>query len=317
MNELRGERYDGDEPDPAADTPEAGELRSSLEAPDSETFREDEEPLTRGEYADMMREEPAADEQEDPVDDDDGPEDPGEPDGVQDEAAISEVPEPRTRQEIAEESGPPGGETEAHPDDHGPDVDVDGVLAEQDRQPEPRTRQEAADDTPPDRPDPAATDEPTPEERQRLHEAYQDYLKEYGPESGSGWEQGANRVGDKPDRSPGDTSDLPPTGEQLLHMEDPDASRLEKLGNKIYEEFDDITDTAEKTADRVQQLLDRPSPTGHPEVQVPTRPYIAPTLEQHATPDAGSIAELGIVLGVVGSRAYQALRDKVTQRRRK
>jgi hypothetical protein len=75
-------------------------------------------------------------------------------------------------------------------------------------------------------------DEPAAEGQERLHQLYQDYLKEQR----SGRDQGMNVVGDKPSRSPGDTSNLPPTGEKLLETEDDSASHLEKLRQKIYEE---------------------------------------------------------------------------------
>jgi hypothetical protein len=41
---------------------------------------------------------------------------------------------------------------------------------------------------------------------------------------------GENAVGQKPDRSPGDTSDLPSSGEQLLDMEDDKLSRSRPPG---------------------------------------------------------------------------------------
>lgn len=128
----------------------------------------------------------------------------------------------------------------------------------------------------------------------------------------AGWEQGVNVVGDRPDRSPGDTSDLPPTGDELVHMEPEDVSRLEKLARKTFEDFDDITDIAAKASNRAEQLLPRP-PGGQAEAPVPSHPYFSPTAPQHAGVDAGSIADLTLVLGVIGFKTGQVVRHKVTE----
>lgn len=81
-----------------------------------------------------------------------------------------------------------------------------------------------------------------------------------GPER----DRGTNVVGDKPDKSPGDTSDLPPTGADLLEMEGKDESRADKFRNKFYGELEDVIDSTKDQVETVKDLLEGPSPTGHP-----------------------------------------------------
>jgi hypothetical protein len=312
MSELRGGRYDGDEPDPAADTPEADELRSSLDTPDSQTLREDEKPLTRGEYADEMHEYAAVEEHDS--------DDRGEPEEPADELAEpAEIPEPRTRQEVADESEEADDwNADARAENQDSGTDLDAVVPEEDRLPEPRTRQETADETQsyaeaissyPEQPhegstDRVATEEPTLEERERLHEAYQDYLKEYGQEPGSGWQQGRNTVGDKPDRSPGDTSDLPPTGTELLDMDSDDLSRFEKLRKETYKETDDIFDVTEKDGGTLKDLFDRPPTVSHTEI-----PSGHAVIDQAPTSgiDGGHLVTAGLVVGIIGLETARAI----------
>lgn len=125
-----------------------------------------------------------------------------------------------------------------------------------------------------------------------------------------GRDRGINVIGDKPDRSPGDTSDLPPSGADLLEIEDEDESRADKFRGELYREFEDVTDSAKDQAETVQDLLVRPPPAGHPEVAVNSGPAFGPEIPQHATPDAGSITELGLVLGVIGFQAGRWIHHK-------
>jgi hypothetical protein len=150
----------------------------------------------------------------------------------------------------------------------------------------------------------SSPDEPSAEERARLHQMYQDYRKEYG----SGWEQGTNVVGDKPSRSPGDTSDLPPTGEELVEMEDDSGSNLEKLRRKIYERVDDISDGSEEYGGTLGQLLERPPTETH--TLVPTTPHDMPNHQEHGV-DGGHLATAGLVVGVLGFELFRAINNRV------
>jgi hypothetical protein len=125
-----------------------------------------------------------------------------------------------------------------------------------------------------------------------------------------GRDRGINVVGDKSDKSPGDTSDLPPTGADLLEMEDKDESRADKFRKKLYGEFDDVIDSEKNGVETVMDLTERP-PTGHPEVQVNSGPVFGPEIPQHATVDPSSVTELAMVLGVISFQAGRLIHHKI------
>jgi hypothetical protein len=214
------------------------------------------------------------------------------------------------------------------------DAAIEAILHEGDHLPDPRTRQQAAQEdaasssdvmggdstatvgeqalSSPDPPKTAGTaiaaadaqhqgateDWPTPEERAQLHEKYLDWSKEQS-EQPDGWEQGANVVGDKPDKSPGDISDLPPTGEQLLDLEDGKRSRLDGLrrGLERDEVLDGLHGEAEQDATTVQSILAARPPEGHPVQVVPDTPQLMPVTP--AGIDAGMMASSGLMVGVM------------------
>lgn len=99
---------------------------------------------------------------------------------------------------------------------------------------------------------------PTQADRDRGHALYQEFLND----ARTGRDQGTDVVGDKPDRSPGDTSDLPPAGRKLLTMENDDASRSEKLRRNLFEFADNVQDVTDAGIQTVQDIMSRPSPTG-------------------------------------------------------
>jgi hypothetical protein len=150
---------------------------------------------------------------------------------------------------------------------------------------------------------------PTRQDRDHGRELYQEYLKDML----SGRERGSNVVGEKPDRSPGDTSDLPPDGEELLRMEDDDASLSEKVRDLVDHELEDIDDAVKETASDIHDLFLHPPP-GHPEVAVPVGPEISPPAVQHGTLDPAGIAEIVLVGGVLGTAAGHWLWTKVLNR---
>ena len=157
-----------------------------------------------------------------------------------------------------------------------------------------------------------SADWPSQADRDRWHAMYQDYLKD----ATTGRDQSVAVVGDKPDRSAGVTSGLPPTGEQLLHMEKDGASRPEKLRSKFLEEIGDATDSAKSVAQTTQDVLERPAPVGLPEIRVPAGPYVAPEVPLHTTISAGSVAELAVVLGVIVMQAGNRIAHRLAEGRR-
>jgi len=209
--------------------------------------------------------------------------------------------------------------------DQNSSADLDAIIAEEDKLPEPRTRQEVAEqEQSGDDPLIRTSDEtshradgerdagrqedadrwPTPEERAHLHETYLDWRQEVS----AGREQGMNVVGDKPDRSPDDRSDLPPTGEELVNMESDSMSRFDRLRNHIYKQADDITDVAEKTGNRALELWERPPtethteiPSGRPEITNPAPPAL----------DGGQFVLASLTVGMLGYELLRAVKNRV------
>jgi hypothetical protein len=145
------------------------------------------------------------------------------------------------------------------------------------------------------------------------------YREEFGPlaaahKPASGWDRGANVVGGKPDRSPGDTSDLPPTGEELVETADKEASRPEKLRNQFFKRLEDVDDSINDVAPEAQQILEQQRPTGHPAVVADVHSHWVPESVPDATPSVGSIAEVVLVLGVLADRAIHWSTRKVADK---
>jgi hypothetical protein len=141
------------------------------------------------------------------------------------------------------------------------------------------------------------------------------YAQEFGARADaanatSGRERGTNVIGDKPDKSPGDTSDLPPSGGELVETADEDAPHTEKFRHQLYEAMEDIDDTLTDAAPTAQQILDQPPPTGHPGVMVDV-PHLGPEFTPIATPSVVGMVELALVAGVIVERAVHWGRDKM------
>jgi hypothetical protein len=125
----------------------------------------------------------------------------------------------------------------------------------------------------------------------------------------SGRDQGRNVIGDKPDLSPGDTSDLSPTGEHLAEMENGKHSRLDMLRRRLESEevLDDLHDAAEDQANTWQEILAARHPQGHAGQITPDSPQITTSAADHAT--AGDIAGAGLMVGIVLFEAGRRLHD--------
>src|SRR5262249_11286928 len=112
-----------------------------------------------------------------------------------------------------------------------------------------------------------------------------------------------------PEKSPGDTSDLPPTGEQLLDMESGKRSRFEALRHEAEKEenLDGLHSEIEQDANTVQRWLEPHRPAGHPEQPVMMSTQAMP---DHMV-DAGSLATVGLVLGVMAVEAGRWIHGKL------
>ena len=174
------------------------------------------------------------------------------------------------------EAGPPvraepGRRTEpAHPGDAARSEHADHDRQRDNRQQQVPDRRESATAT--------ATWPPPQADIDRARALYRDDFGRpgTGDNGHGGRDRGDNVVGGKPAKSPGDTSDLPPAGQDLLEPEGKDEPRLEKLGNKLFREFGDVDDAVKEQTQTVQDLMVRSPPAGHAEVQVPFRAAVRP-----------------------------------------
>lgn len=158
---------------------------------------------------------------------------------------------------------------------------------------------------------------PPQADRDRARALYEEDFggKDKAADPSEGRDRGINVVGDKPRASPGDTSELPPTGKELAEPDEKDATRAEKRRNLFDRDFGDIDDSVKNMVTTVQQIMDQPPPSGHPGVVVDTQPQWGPESVPNAAPDIGNIAELGLVLGVLSSRTFGYVRHKVAEMR--
>jgi hypothetical protein len=252
-----------------------------------------------------------------------GPDERGSPasDTRDNDAAGDERAEPRGRETYADdmradppdadrESVPAGGEGAGAPDDA-----AEGTHGEAGMEPAvPRSRDEYAEVVRDGSLNGSAADQPSretgtgwpadPSDDRGMLTHYHSEFKDQPVDlytDGSRWAagervDGENVVGEKPDKSPGDTSDLPPTGEQLISMESDKASRAERMRQEGYREAGDVLDVTSKWTDVAHGLLARDRPSGHAEIS--TRPEISAVPHQGINPgDAASALVLFTALG--------------------
>jgi hypothetical protein len=99
-------------------------------------------------------------------------------------------------------------------------------------------------------------------------------------------------------------------------MEDDKKPRSEKIRDKFFGELGDLTDATKEEAGTLRNLMERPPPTGHPEVAVNAGPMIGPEVQQHVPVDVGSMVELVMCLGVIGVQFGRWVHHKAEARRR-
>jgi hypothetical protein len=142
------------------------------------------------------------------------------------------------------------------------------------------------------------------------------YAEDFGPgHPAAGRDRGVSIVGDNPVRSPGDTSDLPPSGEQLLRMEDKDAPRREKIRSAVDRDFGDFDDAVNYFATSTQEILEQPPPAGHPGVVADTHAHWAPESASNATPGLVNVPELILVAAVLTDHAIHWIGHKVSEKK--
>jgi hypothetical protein len=308
MSDIDGSPYD-DSSGEIADT-DYGDTRTRLAA----TELADEppaEPLDRDEYADYVRQEPAADIGYDTSDDYDT----ASPDGFGWSDPADRV-QGMTREEYADSTreGPA-----AEPADYDPDDghDAGDIGQPGDAQPESAwsdpaedalglTRAEYADHV---RQEPAALDD----------DASPQVLPDRGvPENDNPYLRLTIVQATPADRTLGDTTPtgigLKPTGEQLSRMEDDSRSPLEKLRSQIYDRADDISDSADEYGGTLGKLFEHPPTETHTEV--PSTPHDAPSHQEQGV-DGGHLATAGLVVGILGFELFRAIKNKTEAWRRR
>jgi hypothetical protein len=117
---------------------------------------------------------------------------------------------------------------------------------------------------------------------------------------------GENVVGHKPAASPADTSGLPPPGDELPSIEDSKLSRFEAFRRETEKEenLDGLHSEIENDASTIQKWLQGRPPAGRADQPVPASPHISP-VAGHYEVDAGSVAAMGLMLGVLSAEAVR------------
>jgi hypothetical protein len=287
MNELygRGMEGGGDGRDSAADvTSETDRSLRPVDENGHENWGEDAEQLTRGEYADLMRQGPAAERTGTATATDENHE---QDDAVhlqaiaEDDRARDGLPEPRTRQEVADEAR--SGADPFTADESGAQV-ADPPVGLPDKE---------AEHTGVDQ-----------RERHDQDGSVEEYARVIVVKTGPA------------DRTLGDVTPsgigLKPSGEQLVEMEDDSKSRLEKLRSAIYERSDDITDAGKEYGGTLAELFERPPSDTHAEV-----PGKLPEIPHHPVQaiDGGQVATAAFVVGVLGFELFRRIKNMTETRR--
>lgn len=280
-----------------------------------ESWAEDAEPLTRGEYADQVRQQLAAREHDSVTGPSQGLEQSNGRADAEDGQEQEDLPEPRTRQEVGGEARSPDA---IHGRDHADNVDagLDTSSAAEVQLPESRTRQEVAEEarsgvgpltsdatTLPDHPAKSTAENPPSELEQH---APCGQVQGDDPPSGFTVVQA-----DAADRTLGDTTPtgigLKPTGDQLMKMENEEASKPEQLRRKFLEGIDDLNDSARENASLGHDLLTRHHPpAGHAVTEVPH-----PLPEMSDGGLAPDITSAGLVTGILLVEATRLARGPI------
>ena len=226
-------------------------------------------------------------------------------------ADVQDLAEPRDREayarDIRAESASPIPDTAPPPGDRATPADGSGPAAESSPVGQPRGELpvRGEPDQPQSRPgegDTARYEDsndagwPSQADRDRWHTMYEEFLDS----NRTGRDQGVNVVGEQPDRSPGDRTGLPPTGQELLEIE-PAESRAAAFRREFYkpESIDDIHGTIESDANTVQQFFERPPTGSHADV-----PASAPQIAQHS-PDSATASDLTMAALTAGILVFE------------
>jgi hypothetical protein len=282
-----------DEPGPGQGTDATSQPGDTGNEPRRDDPAEQAQGMTRSEYADYMQQGTAAG--------DDGPGSPGTEDHDPSGEPGTSHPPGDTEASRVQDPGEVERTVPSHKD--GPHQPPPGQDAYERAAPS----RESEDSWPPPRGD-----------QDRARKLYSEYVADMAEaDSKGGRDQGASAIGPKPDRSPGDISDLPPPGDKLAEMESSKKSRFEGLLQEAEKEenLDDLHDAIEEDANTIQGWLSARPPEGHAEQPVPTSsPYIAPWAPDHGI-EAGSAASAVMVAGILTIHMVRWIDDKLRHRK--
>jgi hypothetical protein len=122
-----------------------------------------------------------------------------------------------------------------------------------------------------------------------------------------GWGQGHNVVGEKPGRSPGDASELPPSGQELVDTES-EKSRLREARRELWDDGDDMIDVVQNNVDDVHDIF-TPQPTGTYTCSPMPSPGTYVSAQPHSGVDIGTGPAALLVLGLTVERGTNWLRE--------
>jgi hypothetical protein len=160
---------------------------------------------------------------------------------------------------------------------------------------------------------------PSQDDLDRVRGLYKDYLADMAAAETRGGrgrgkrEQGQNAVGHRPDRSPADFSDLPPPCDKLIEMESSKKSRFSGLLHEAEKEdtVHDLYDVLDEDGTTVQRLLSARPPEGHAEQPVPVpSPHVTPWAPEHGI-EGGNAATAVLAAGIVTIHAVRWINDKL------
>jgi hypothetical protein len=158
---------------------------------------------------------------------------------------------------------------------------------------------------------------PPQADRDRARKLYSEYLADVADaDRQSHRDQGTNEVGSKPSQSPGDISDLPPPGDELIEMESSKKSRFAELFQEAEKEenLDGLHDAVTESTSTVQRWLSARPPEGHAEQSTPTHhPYLTSGVPDHGI-EGGDMAGAVLMTGVLTVHAARWIDDKLRHR---
>jgi hypothetical protein len=155
---------------------------------------------------------------------------------------------------------------------------------------------------------------PPSADQDEVRQLYREYLVDMARAGrAKGRDQGTNTVGPRPDRSPGEVSGLPPSGDELIELKMSRKARFAGLLEEAEKEenLGDLHDAVEEDANTVQRWLSARPPEGHAEQPVPAHhPYVTPWAPEDGI-EAGSAASALMVTVILTAHMARWIDEKL------